>query len=262
MCRKEVQAFKAAVKKVVEERLIDSPQRPSVDELVSYQLGELSQRQTDEISEYLALNPEMAEQLLETQGEIDARCLEDISGLTDNQVGSDFRKVMQRVAVPESGPAAAEHWWDGLVTRWRPVYLLLPTAVLTACFSFWLGFEYAGSIPRRNISVHELLSKRDAATRGGNPTFSITPGTEHVLIALSLSEKEKQSFSVYTADMVNPDGSLERRIDEIRRDSGVLSFQLASGQLRSHEYTIVLYGIEGTRETKLAEFELKVKREP
>jgi hypothetical protein len=260
MGSKETKTFRAAVKKVVEEGLAGTPSRPSVDELVAYQLGELPRRQAESVSEYLVLHPELADQLLAVQGEIEDRDdrdinIKDISGLSDDQVAADFSKVLQRVAIPAAVQVAPEPWWQKLATRLQPAPLRLVAAMLIAGVSFWLGLEYAGHIPEKNIAVLELLSKRDAGTRG-SPVLSLSPGTEHVLIALSLSGQQPYQF--YTAEIINADGSIERRIEEIGKDPGILSFQLASDQLRGDRYTIVLYAIEDDRQTRLAEYELRL----
>jgi hypothetical protein len=207
---------------------------PTADEVLAYSRGELDAAEETRVRQLLVAYPEMALALAVPFPEDD----EPMSTAEVDRHWSEFRR---RMPVEQAK----------VLQFWRA------SAALAAAIALMLGVLLwrAQAKLEQPRALQQAVLEPDGPTRGGSDgETTVKPTGESILLIIPVGAPVSRDYRV---DLVGAQRKLWRS-KPLRDESGTFSIVVPSKLLEPGSYQVVLYGIDGGAEEKLATYSLRV----
>lgn len=222
---------------------------PTAEELVAYRRGELSPEQEERVRELLVAYPELARSVAEpfpTEGAEPG----DPDYLSDDEFAEHWVSLEKRLQPSAEG--------GNLLTFWRA------SAAIAAAMALVLGgllWRARGELQEPR-ATEALLIEPSSGQRGiGGPSATLTPsGSVSVLLLAMQQVVSFDQFRVEIFDGSSASRSLWRSPTLQRGEDEMIVVVIPRRYLEPGEYLLVLYGVSGREEEKLADYRLSVPR--
>jgi hypothetical protein len=231
-----------------ERRKLGEP--PTADEMLAYTRGELPPETAARVRAWLVCNPDLARALMQPFPADDAKP-GDPDFLSPEELAKHWTSLQQRI----HEPAAA----TGRLLRFPSRWTALAAAVaLVFAGLYWQAESKARRLDRELHEPHALESQLllPDGRRGAEQATPLTAKGERFVLDLALFNASRfETYRVEMSDETRPPwrGAAIRAADE-----ETLSVDVSRAYLKPGKYQIVVYGIEGARQTRLDSYTLRV----
>jgi hypothetical protein len=245
---------------------------PTPEELLAYRRGELPPEEEGRIRELLVAYPELARSLAEpfpTEGAEPG----DPDYLSDEEMARHWTSIQQRLGATANAarseasaaaPPAAQPAHDGRVLQfWRRASFALAAMLVLAFSGLLWQLQSARQLGLPLVASEERQLFPDGRRGGGESSVTLARGGDAYLLVASMLGREQ--FATYRVDIVDPDTDSAKALwsspDLQRRDDGAFRILVPQQFLKpDRRYQIVIYGINGPREERLAGYTFHVER--
>ena len=222
---------------------------PTAEELVAYRRGELSPEEEERIRELLVAYPELARSVAEPFPNEGAEP-GDPDYLGDDEFAEHWVSLEKRVR-PSTNRG-------NLLSFWRA------SAAVAAAVALVLGgllWRARGELQEPR-ATEALLIEPSSGQRGiGGPSATLTPGGDVTVLLLQTQQQVTfDQFRVEILDRNSAPRSLWRSAPLQRGEDEMIVVVIPSRYFEPGEYQLVLYGVSGREEEKLADYRLTVPR--
>jgi hypothetical protein len=226
-------------------RMLGDP--PMAETMLAYWSGDLSGESAARVQSWLVCNPDAARALLQPFPEDDARP-GDVDYLSEAELAKHWASLQKRI---QGGPAAPKN--DGRVLQFRPVWMALAASLILVFGGLFIETKLDLRQPR--VLATQILWPD--GRRGAEHATVLTAQGERVLLIMSTGAAGFERYRVEISDG-----------NEVRWKSAILeppnedslSIEVSRGFLKAGRYRIVVYGIDGTAESRLDTFTLLVPK--
>jgi hypothetical protein len=247
--------FQASVRLVAQHELHQEPGHPGLDELISYQAGELSGKQAEQLQDHLFICKKCAAAILDLRELTGKEPVDTANDCTPSQemVTAAYQSVQNRLQ--DDGRVLQP------VVAWALAASFLLTTLGLAAWVLQLRHtvgELSG--PRLNIVVTDLVPATDTRRDHGIARVVGLPrSSDGVLLVLNLGDL--RPFPSYHVEITDRDGKVVWKSSRlVRTPFENFSIELPSSFLSGGEYKISVFGTGEPAEV-LAEYLIRVETE-
>lgn len=234
-----------------ERRRLGAP--PSVDDMLAYSRGELSPADEERVRALLVCYPELARALATPFPTDDAKP-DDPDYVSDEEVSKQWEALQDRLQKGGDGPQ--------VIRFWRRTALALAASLVLAFGGLLWQARRNERVMRAfdtpQIVAHEAYLRPDGRRGPGNEPNTVAMGRESVLLAVPVTNDA--TFESFRLEIVNTatKASLWKSEPMQRGDRDYFPLLVPPSFLAPGEYEVVLYGVGGGRERRLATHTLRV----
>ena len=235
--------------KAEEQRKLGEP--PTADEMLAYTRGELPAETAARVRAWLVCNPDLARALMQPFPADDAEP-GDPDYLSPEELAKHWTSLQQRIHRPATASM-------GRLLQFPSRWTALAAAVaLVFAGLYWQAESKAQRLDRELHEPRALESQLllPDGRRGADLTPPLTANGEHIVLDLALFNAAR--FETYRVEMSDETRPPWRSAAIRAADEETLSVDVSRKYLKPGKYRIVVYGLEGERETRLDSYTLRV----
>lgn len=228
-------------------------EHPAPDELLAYHEGRLSAAASERVQDHLVHCEACSGVLLDFASFPRLEPPDDSHRLSAREVEARWRSLERELGARRR-------------PLWRRSEVLLPLAALfffaTIGLAFWVSAlrQQVGALraPRGDVYVMADLRPDGGATRGGADARRLPPWAERVIVLLGLAPGA--DYGSYEVELSRPEGGGLATLPVYQTPEGGFAVEVPADLVDSPgPYRFELYGLEGGRRERLAEYSLEIE---
>ena len=249
-----------SIRRLGERARRDSGQHPAVEQLVAYRAGTLPSDQEERLRDHLVLCRECAGMLLDLASFPDLEPPAGVPALSDEEVAAALLRIQPRLERAAHQPALAQVVPLRREPTPRPsrfVYVLAAALAFMTVGLIWRVISLNGTVrnlsaPRFDVALVDLVPSTEVSRAGGAEESTVPRGGDRFVLLLNLREEPSQSS--FEADLLDSKGTLLWRGRAAGGSKTSFTLDMPRRLTPPGRYRIDLYGIDGSRRTKLADY--------
>jgi len=216
---------------------------PTVDELLAYERGELSQEDADRVQQLLIAYPELARAYA-------APFPADDTGLPDDVIDRQWNAFR---AIKQDGSGAGAR----VLQFWRAAAAIAATVAIVFGATLW---QTRKELLRPHVLPDAAVLTPDGRRGLAEQPFAITPTGDSVLFVVSIIGPT--DYETYRLELIRDDSHKLVWSSEPLRDTSSHSFnvEVPSRALPAGTYQVIAYGLRGNAREKVATYTVDVRR--